>query len=98
VLIILSAVALVTVGLAVLLNPMLWLVQLITDAVLAIYVYLLVQLKRHGSVGLGVGSDPWLPSVPPQRPVSALAHPRIAARPELAPFPDAGARVRSGSR
>lgn len=97
-LIILTGLALVTVGLAVLVNPMLWLVELIADAVLAIYVYLLVQLKRHGSIGLGAGSDPWLPPVPPQRPVSALAHPRIGARPELAPFPDAGAGCRSGSR
>ena len=97
VLVILTCVVFVTLGLAVLVNPMLWLLQLLADAVLGIYVYLLVQVKRHGSLGLVGASDPWLPSGPPPRPVS-LAHPRTPARPELAPFPNSGSRRRTASR
>jgi hypothetical protein len=97
VLIILTGVAIVALGLAVLVNPIFWLLQLLADAVLAIYIYLLVQLKRHGSLGLMGGSDPWLPPAPSARQVS-LAHPRMPARPELAPLSDGGSRRRAGSR
>ncbi len=98
VLIILAGLAVVTLGLAVLVDPMLWLVQLLADAVLGIYVYLLVQLKRHGSLGLGsASSDPWLAPAPPSRPV-ALAHPRVPARPELAPLSDAEPLRRTAAR
>jgi hypothetical protein len=98
VLIILVGLAVVTLGLAVLVNPMLWLAHLLADAVIGIYVYLLVQLKRHGSLGLAsTGSDPWSAPAAPPRSV-ALAHPRAPARPELAPLPDAAPLRQTAAR
>jgi hypothetical protein len=96
VLVILIGGAILSLGLAVLVSPMLWIAQGIADVLLAVYLYLLV-LQRRGSLASTVDDDFWgsRPASPP-RPV-ALAHPRAAARPELAPLPGASRPRRSAT-
>jgi hypothetical protein len=96
VLVILIGAAIVSLGLAVLVSPMLWIVQGVADVLLAVYLYLLV-LRRRGSLASHGDADFWGsgPASPP-RPV-ALAHPRAPARPELAPFPRASKPRRSAA-
>jgi hypothetical protein len=96
VLVILIGAAIVSLGLAVLVNPMLWIVQGVADVLLAVYLYLLV-LRRRGSLASHGDADFWGsgPASPP-RPV-ALAHPRVPARPELAPLPRASKPRRSAT-
>jgi len=96
VLVILIGGAIVSIGLAVLVNPMLWIVQGFADVLLAVYLYLLV-LRRRGSLA-SHGDDDFWGSAPasPSRPVP-LAHPRAAARPELAPLPGASKPRRSAA-
>jgi len=96
VLLILIGAAIVSLGLAVLVSPMLWIVQGLADVLLAVYLYLLV-LRRRGSLASHGDADFWGsgPASPP-RPV-ALAHPRAPARPELAPFPRASKPRRSAA-
>jgi hypothetical protein len=86
----------VTLGLAVLVSPMLWIAQGVADVLLAIYLYLLV-LRRRGSLAAHGDDDFWGsgPASPP-RPV-AVAHPRVPARPELAPLPGAEKPRRSAA-
>ena len=88
--------AIVSLGLAVLVNPMLWIVQGVADVLLAVYLYLLV-LRRRGSLASHGDADFWGsgPAAPP-RP-AALAHPRVPARPELAPLPGASKPRRSAA-
>jgi hypothetical protein len=96
VLVILIGGAIVSLGLAVLVNPMLWIVQGVADVLLAVYLYLLV-LRRRGSLASHGDADFWGsgPASSP-RPV-ALAHPRVPARPELAPPPGASKPRRSAT-
>jgi hypothetical protein len=96
VLVILIGGAILSLGLAVLVSPMLWIAQGIADVLLAVYLYLLV-LHRRGSLASTVDDDFWgsRPASPP-RPV-ALAHPRVSARPELAPLPGASKPRRSAT-
>jgi len=88
--------AIVSLGLAVLVNPMLWIVQGVADVLLAVYLYLLV-LRRRGSLASHGDADFWGsgPAATP-RP-AALAHPRVPARPELAPLPGASKPRRSAA-
>jgi hypothetical protein len=95
VVIILVGAVIVTAGLAVLVSPVLWIAQVAADVLLAIYLYLLVLLKRHGSLVPSGDEDFWS-SGPPARPV-ALAHPRAPARHELAPMPGAEKPRRSAA-
>ena len=97
VLVILIGGAILSLGLAVLVSPMLWIAQGIADVLLAVYLYLLVLLKRRGSLTSTVDDDFWgsRPASPP-RPV-ALAHPRVPARPELAPLQGASKPRRSAA-
>jgi hypothetical protein len=96
VLVILIGGAILSLGLAVLVSPMLWIAQGIADVLLVGYLYLLV-LHRRGSLASTVDDDFWgsRPASPP-RPV-ALAHPRAPARPELAPLPGASRPRRSAT-
>ena len=96
VLVILIGGAVLSLGLALLVSPMLWIAQGIADVLLAVYLYLLV-LHRRGSLASTVDDDFWgsRPASPP-RPV-ALAHPRVSARPELAPLPGASKPRRSAA-
>jgi hypothetical protein len=96
VVVILAAVVVVSLGLAVLFNPMLWIAQGVADVLLAVYLYLLV-LRRRGALAVRGDADSWGsgPASPP-RPV-ALAHPRVPARPELAPLPGASKPRRSAA-
>jgi hypothetical protein len=94
VLIILVGIVIVTVGLAVLVDPVLWIAQVVADVLLAVYVYLLVQLTRHRS--LASDEDDFWSSTPQSRSVG-LAHPRIPARRELAPMPRASTPRRSAA-
>jgi hypothetical protein len=95
VVIILVGAVIVTVGLALLVSPVLWIAQVAADVLLAIYLYLLVLLKRHGSLAPSGDEDFWS-SGPPARPVT-LAHPRVPARHELAPMRGAAKRRRSAA-
>ena len=88
--------AILSLGLAVLVSPMLWIANGVADVLLAVYVYLLV-LHRRGSLASTVDDDFWgSRPAPPPRPV-ALAHPRAPARPELAPLPGASRPRRSAA-
>lgn len=96
VVILLVGVVVVTLGLAVLVSPLLWIAQGVADVLLAVYLYLLV-LRRRGSLAAHGDDDFWGsgPASPP-RPV-AVAHPRVPARPELAPLPGAEKPRRSAA-
>lgn len=96
VLVILIGGAILSLGLAVLVSPMLWIAHGVADVLLAVYVCLLV-LHRRGSLASTVNDDFWgsRPASPP-RPV-ALAHPRAPARPELAPLTGASRPRRSAA-
>ena len=93
---ILVGATIVTLGLAVLVNPMLWIAQGLADVLLAGYLYLLV-LRRRGALASHGDDDFWGSSpASPSRTV-ALAHPRGPARPELAPLPGAAKPRRSAA-
>ena len=94
VLVILIGGAILSLGLAVLVSPMLWIAHGVADVLLAVYLYLLV-LHRRGSLASTVDDDFWgsRPASPP-RPV-ALTHPRVPARPKLAPLAGASKQRRS---
>src|SRR5437879_1775489 len=68
VLVILIGGAILSLGLAVLFSRMLWIAQGIADVLLAVYLYLLVQLKRRGSLASTVDDDFWgsRPASPPR--------------------------------
>jgi hypothetical protein len=95
VLIVLGGAALVTLLLAVVArNPLLWASHIAADVLLAAYLSLLFLLRHGGSSSAsstGVGA--WPAADPSLRPMS-LAHPRVPARPELAPFPQAAPPLR----
>jgi uncharacterized membrane protein len=59
VLVILIVGVILSLDLAVLVNPMLWIAQGIADVFLAVYLYLLVLLKRRGSLASTVDDDFW---------------------------------------
>jgi hypothetical protein len=82
VLLILVGAAVVTIGLAVLVDPMLWIGQAVVDVLLVVYLSLLFVVKRHGSLGFASTDTRSAPA--PRSRTAALAHPRIPARPELA--------------
>jgi hypothetical protein len=96
VLVILIGGAILTLGLAILVSPMLWIAHGVADVLLAVYLYLLV-LQRRGSFA-SHGDDDFWGSAPasPTRPVS-LAHPRVPERPDLAPLPGASRPRRSAA-
>jgi hypothetical protein len=87
VLLILIGAAIISLGLSVLVNPMLWITQGVADVLLVAYLFLLV-LQQRGSVASRRNGDFWSGPASSPRPV-ALAHPRVPARPELAPLPRA---------
>jgi Flp pilus assembly protein TadB len=87
VLIILVGAAVVTLGLAVLVDPMLWIGQAVVDVLLAVYLSLLVLVKRGGSLAFAATDTRSAPA--PRSRSGALAHPRVPARPELAALPAA---------
>jgi hypothetical protein len=95
VLIVLIGGALVSLGLAVVVNPVLWIAQVGADVLLAAYISLLFLVTRHGS--LASGDDEFWSSTPDTRAAVALAHPRVPARPELAPMPGAAKPRRSAA-
>jgi len=95
VVIVLVAGVILTLGLAVLVDPVLWIAQVAADVLLAIYLYLLVLFNRHGSLAPSA-DDFWSGPASRPRPVT-LAHPRVPARPELAPMPGAARPRRSAA-
>jgi hypothetical protein len=95
VLVILIGATVISLGLAVLVNPMLWAVQGVADVLLAVYLFLLV-LQQRGSLASRGTDDFWSGPASPPRPVT-LAHPRVPARPELAPLPRAAKPRRSAA-
>lgn len=84
VLVVLIGTAVVTLGLALLITPLLWVPQVVADALLAVYLSLLFHVKRHGS--LTGGDDEFWSSTPGNRSTTPVAHPRVPPRPELAPM------------
>lgn len=94
VLIVLGGAAIATLLLAVATgSPLLWASQIAADAFLAAYTLLIVLMKHRSSLTASTGSGAWPATSPSSRPVS-LAHPRVPARPELAPFPQAAPPLR----
>jgi hypothetical protein len=66
-------------------SPMVVLLQLLCDAALAGYVYLLIRYTHHRPVrAAAYGSAP----MPSSRTVVSIRHPEPPARPELAPVPE----------
>lgn len=86
--------AAVTLGLALLVSPLLWIAQIAADVLLVVYLYLLFLVKRHGS--LAGGDDDFWSSRPDNRAV-AVEHPRVPSRPELAPMHGASRPRRSAA-
>jgi hypothetical protein len=84
VLLVLVGVAGVSLGLAALLNPLFWILHVLADVLLVAYLYLLFLVKRHGLMASG-DEDFWS-SAPGRRAPATVAHPRVPARPELAPM------------
>ena len=95
VLVTLIGAAIISLGLSVLVNPMLWIAQGVADVLLVAYLFLLV-LQQRGSLASRWNDDFWSGPASPPRPV-ALAHPRVPARPELAPLPRAAKPRRSAA-
>ena len=95
ILVILIGGAIVSLGLAVLVSPILWIAQVVADVLLAVYLYLLVLMKR-GSLASEGDEDFWSGPASPPRAV-ALGHPRVPPRPELAPLPGASRPRRSAA-
>jgi hypothetical protein len=95
VLIVLGGAAIATLLLAVVTgSPLVWASQITADVLLGAYTSLLVLLKRRNSSrASSTGDGAWPAASPSPRPVS-LAHPRVPARPELAPFPQAAPPLR----
>lgn len=87
--------AAVTFLLALLINPLLWIAHVLVDVLLAIYLALLFQAKRRGS--LTAGDDEFWSSTPDTRATAAVAHPRVPPRPELAPMHGASRSRRSAT-
>jgi hypothetical protein len=83
----------VSLGLAVLVDPMMWIVQVIVDVLLVVYLSLLFLVKRHGFL-TSSGDDEFWSGRTPAQPV-ALARPRVPKRPERAPLRGASKPRRS---
>ena len=95
VLLVLVGVAVVTFGLALLVNPLFWVAHVATDLLLVAYLSLLFLVKRHGL--LGAGDNEFWSSTPDTRAATAVAHPRVPPRPELAPMHGASKPRRSAA-
>jgi hypothetical protein len=78
-------------------SPIVWMVHVLADVLLVIYVCMLVQFKRRTSLAaLQKGIDTWPPASRSMRP---LAHPRVPPRPELAPLsPDYSSLPRAAAK
>lgn len=95
VLAVLVGVAAVTLGLALLVSPLFWIASVVVIVLLAVYLYLLFLVKRHGS--LTSGNHYFWDSSPDNRAAVAVAHPRVPERPELAPMRGASKSRRSAA-
>jgi Flp pilus assembly protein TadB len=95
VLVVLIGVALLTFGLALVISPLLWILHVLADVLLVGYLALLFLATRHGA--FGAGEDEFWTSTPDTRATAALAHPRVRARPELAPMHGASRSRRSAA-
>lgn len=84
VLVVLAGVVVVTFAFALLITPLFWIPHVVADVLLAVYLYLLFHVRRHGSTAAG-DAEFWS-STPGTRRAAALAHPRVPPRPELAPM------------
>ena len=96
VLAVLVGVVAVTFGLALLVSPLFWIANVVVDVLLAVYLSLLFLVKRHGFLGAGDNNEFWS-STPDTRATSAVAHPRVPPRPELAPMHGASKPRRSAA-
>jgi hypothetical protein len=84
VLAVLVGIAAVTLAIALLVSPLFWIANVVVDVLLAVYLYLLFLVKRHGF--RSGDDDEFWSSTPDTRATSAVAHPRVPPRPELAPM------------
>lgn len=96
VLLVLVGAAVVTFGFALLVSPLFWIAQVAADLVLVAYLSLLFLVKRRGLLGAGDNNEFWS-STPDSRATMAVAHPRVPARPELAPMHGASKPRRSAA-
>jgi hypothetical protein len=94
VLIVLIGSALVSLGLALLISPLLWIVVVAAVVLLAVYLFLLYLVKQHGFAASG---DHYFWDSSPDNRAVAVAHPRVRARPELAPMPGPSRQRRSAA-
>jgi hypothetical protein len=91
-----GAIASLLVGL-VLGSPIPWIVHVLADVLLVVYVVMLVQYKKRGSLAaLQNDIDTWPPA---SRSTGPLAHPRVPPRPELAPVsPEGSSQSRAAAK
>jgi hypothetical protein len=91
----LIGVAVVTFGFALLISPLLWIPQVLTDVLIVVYLSLLFLVTRHGAIG--AGDDEFWSSTPDTRATAAVARPRVPPRPEPAPMHGASRPRRSAA-
>jgi hypothetical protein len=91
-----GAIASLLVGL-VLGSPIPWIVHVLADVLLVVYVVMLVQYKKRGSLAaLQNDIDTWPPA---SRSTGPLAHPRVPPRPKLAPVsPEGSSQSRAAAK
>ena len=95
VLAVLIGIAAVTLGLALFMSSLFWIANVVVDVLLAVYLSLVFLVKRHGFPG--AGDNEFWSSTPGTRATTAVAHPRVPPRPELAPMHGASKPRRSAA-
>jgi Flp pilus assembly protein TadB len=64
-------------------SPILWMAQVLADLMLAIYLFLLILMRRRSLAAFQMDLDTWPPA---PRSTAPVAHPGVPPRPELAPL------------
>ncbi len=94
-LVVLIGTAVLTLGLALLITPLIWIPHVVADVLLVVYLSLLFFVKRHDP--MTAGDDEFWSSTPDTRATTAVTHPRVPPRPELAPMQGAPKPRRSAA-
>lgn len=72
-------------------SPILWMAQVLADLMLAIYLFLLILMRRRSLAAFQMDLDTWPPA---PRSTAPVAHPGVPQRPELAPLSRAASSLR----
>jgi hypothetical protein len=72
-------------------SPILWMAQVLADLMLAIYLFLLIAMRRRSLAAFQLDLDTWPPA---PRSTAPVAHPGVPPRPELAPLSPAASSLR----